>query len=98
MVSAISDSAGVTNLVPVKTRALLPPQDDLWDALDPALPRLQDGDVVAITSKVVAIHQGRCVAADTIADKEDQSHRKPIGGFRRRRQSMALHLRSKAVR
>lgn len=71
MVSSISDSAGVTNLVPVKTRALLPPQDDLWDALDPALPRLQDGDVVAITSKVVAIHQGRCVATNAVADKED---------------------------
>lgn len=59
------------SLIPVKTRALLPPKDDLWDALDPALPPLQEGDVIAITSKVVAIHQGRCVRADAIADKEE---------------------------
>jgi F420-0:gamma-glutamyl ligase len=64
------DSA-VTSFIPVKTRALLPPRDDLWDALDPVLPPLQEGDVVAITSKVVAIHQGRCVPADAVADKEE---------------------------
>src|SRR5579864_2495277 len=64
------DSA-ITSLIPVKTRALLPPRDDLWDALDPVLPPLQEGDVVAITSKVVAIHQGRCVRVDAVADKEE---------------------------
>ena len=67
----MASSNPVTSLIPVKTRALLPPQDDLWDALDPALPQLQDGDVVAITSKVVAIHQGRCVAANSVRDKEE---------------------------
>jgi F420-0:gamma-glutamyl ligase len=63
------DSA-VTSLIPVKTRPLSPPQDNLWDALDPALPQLQEGDVIAITSKVVAIHQGRCVPVGAVADKE----------------------------
>jgi F420-0:gamma-glutamyl ligase len=71
MVSSIPEGTAVTSLVPVRTRALLPPHDDLWGALGPALPPLEEGDVVAITSKVVAIHQGRCVAADTVADKED---------------------------
>lgn len=68
MGSPISKAAAVTSLIPIKTRALVPPRDDLWDAFDPALPPLQDGDVVAITSKVVAIHQGRCVAVDAVKD------------------------------
>lgn len=59
-----------TTLIPIPTRPLLPPQDDLWDALDPALPPLIEGDVIAITSKIVAIHQGRCVPVDSVADKE----------------------------
>ncbi len=71
MVLSIAKGAAATSLIPVRTRALLPPRDDLWDALDPALPALQEGDIVAITSKVVAIHQGRCVAADSVADKEE---------------------------
>lgn len=49
----------------------MPPQDCLWDALDPVLPQLCDGDVVVITSKVVAIHQGRCVPMADTRDKED---------------------------
>jgi F420-0:gamma-glutamyl ligase len=60
-----------TTLIPINTRPLLPPQDDLGDALDPALPRLEEGDILAITSKVVAIHQGRCVPVDAVANKEE---------------------------
>jgi coenzyme F420-0:L-glutamate ligase len=71
MGSSISERAAIITLIPVKTRPLLPPRDDLWNALDPVLPPLQDGDVVAITSKVVAIHQGRCVPTDAVADKEE---------------------------
>jgi F420-0:gamma-glutamyl ligase len=71
MLSSIAKGAAATSLIPVRTRALVPPRDDLWDALDPALPPLQDGDIVAITSKVVAIHQGRCVAVDAVKDKEE---------------------------
>jgi coenzyme F420-0:L-glutamate ligase len=40
---------------------MLPPRDDLYPVLDASLPRLRDGDVLFITSKIVAIHQGRCV-------------------------------------
>ncbi len=45
--------------ISVKTRPLLPPKDDLLAVLRESLPPLQEGDVVVITSKVVAIHQGR---------------------------------------
>ncbi len=52
--------------IPVKTRVLKPPQDDLYAVLDEALPPLQNGDVILISSKVAAIHQGRCLKiADT---------------------------------
>jgi dihydrofolate synthase / folylpolyglutamate synthase len=60
-----------TTLIPVRTRPLVPPQDDLWDALGPALPTLEEGDVLAVTSKVVAIHQGRCVPISAVRDREE---------------------------
>lgn len=47
--------------LPIKTRALLPPKDNIYSVLDQDLPTLQEGDVVFITSKILAIHQGRCV-------------------------------------
>jgi coenzyme F420-0:L-glutamate ligase len=47
--------------IPVKTRPILPPKDDIYPILDDSLPKLHEGDVVFITSKVLAIHQGRCV-------------------------------------
>ncbi len=47
-------------LLPVKTRPLIPPKDDLLGIFAAYLPRLVDGDIVVVTSKVVAIHQGRC--------------------------------------
>ncbi len=54
-------------LIPIKTRILHPPQDDLFEAF--ASLQLQDGDVVAVTSKVVAIHEGRCIPIEG-TDKE----------------------------
>ena len=47
-----------------------PAQDDLLAALDESLPQLQERDIVLITSKVVAIHQGRCVPIKDIPDKD----------------------------
>lgn len=44
----------------IQTRALIPPQDDLLAVLDAALPTLQEKSVVVVSSKVVAIWQGRC--------------------------------------
>ena len=46
--------------IPVKTRIVKPPKDEIWDILD-ALPPLHDNDIVFITSKILAIHQGRTV-------------------------------------
>jgi coenzyme F420-0:L-glutamate ligase len=47
--------------IPVKTRPILPPKDDIYPILDASLPNLREKDIVFITSKILAIHQGRCV-------------------------------------
>lgn len=46
--------------IAIRTRAFLPPKDDIYDLLK-SVKKLRDGDVVVITSKVLAIHQGRCI-------------------------------------
>ena len=47
----------------IKTRKFLPPQDDLWDLLS-AVKNLKENSIVAVTSKVVAIGEGRCQTRD----------------------------------
>ena len=47
--------------LPIKTRPILPPQDDVYNIINEYLPALQENDVLIITSKILAIHQGRCV-------------------------------------
>ncbi|MDP2650146.1 MAG: coenzyme F420-0:L-glutamate ligase [bacterium] len=49
------------DVISVKTRALTPPKDDLLGALKDTLPKLQNGDILVLASKAVAIHEGRCV-------------------------------------
>jgi len=48
-----------------------PPKDNIYDLLNGYLPRLNEKDVLVITSKVLGIHQGRCVKilADTPAER-----------------------------
>lgn len=57
--------------IPIKTRKLVPPQDDLYDVLDTYLPPLEEGDVLLITSKVLGIHQGRCIPISEVSDKDE---------------------------
>ncbi|NBC30588.1 MAG: hypothetical protein GVY29_11445, partial [Spirochaetes bacterium] len=54
-------------VLPVRTPILNPPQQDLAPALAAALPPLSERDVICISSKVVAIDEGRCVP---VADAE----------------------------
>jgi F420-0:gamma-glutamyl ligase len=51
--------------IPVKTRKFQPPKDDILKELDERLPKLKEGDVLLIASKILAIHQGRCVKIKT---------------------------------
>ncbi len=55
----------------IQTRKLLPPQDDLFSVLDESLQSLRDRDILFVTSKVVSIHQGRCVEIDSVQDKNE---------------------------
>jgi F420-0:gamma-glutamyl ligase len=56
--------------IPITTRPILPPKDDIYPILDASLPKLREGDVVFITSKILAIHQGRCVKVGSGIKKE----------------------------
>ena len=47
--------------IPIHTRVIQPPKDDLFQVLSESIHDIQNGDVVLITSKVVSIHEGRCV-------------------------------------
>lgn len=44
----------------IKVRKFLPPKDDLWDLIS-SIKYLKENTVVAVTSKVVAIGEGRCL-------------------------------------
>ena len=55
--------------IPIKTRIMQPPKDDLFEILEESLTDVQENDVIAISSKVVAIHEGRCVPIEN-QDKE----------------------------
>lgn len=57
------------DVLPIKTRALVPPKDDLWEVLDSSLPRLRERDVIVVTSKIVSIGEGRCVWAGSEREK-----------------------------
>jgi F420-0:gamma-glutamyl ligase len=54
--------------IPIKTRKFLPPKDDILEEMDKRMPKLKEGDVLLIASKILAIHQGRCVKIEN-ADK-----------------------------
>lgn len=56
--------------IPIKTRVMHPPKDDLFEVLDESLVDLKNGDVVLISSKVVAIHQGRTVFMSEVKKEE----------------------------
>lgn len=47
-------------ILPIKTRKILPPKDNILPILQ-TLPKLKEGDVLVIASKIVAIHQGRTI-------------------------------------
>lgn len=64
----------------IRSKPFLPPKDDLYAHLDESLAHLPERSVIAISSKVVAIGEGRCVLPpegvdpldfkDTLAEEE----------------------------
>jgi F420-0:gamma-glutamyl ligase len=53
--------------IPIKTRVVVPPKDEIWDIIDGL--EVREGDIIFITSKILGIHQGRTVKVGT-KDKE----------------------------
>jgi dihydrofolate synthase / folylpolyglutamate synthase len=49
------------NITPVKLQVLVPPKDNLLSKIKKSKLSLKNGDVIAISSKVVSIHEGRCI-------------------------------------
>lgn len=58
--------------LPIKTRPFLPPKDNIYDLLRRFLPRLREEDILVITSKILGIHQGRCIKIkeDTLEERD----------------------------
>lgn len=59
------------NIQAIRTRPLVPPQDDLLDVLAAALPHLEERTILAITSKVISIWQGDCILATAVKDRDE---------------------------
>lgn len=60
-------------ITPLRIRLLNPPQDDALDALFEAIDKLgglRDGDILAVTSKIVSLQQGRAIKMEQVADKD----------------------------
>lgn len=55
----------------IKTRILVPPQDDLLACLSESIKTLKERSVVVVTSKVVSIWEGRCVPTGNVKDKDE---------------------------
>lgn len=57
------------DFLPLKTRKFLPPKDGLYNLLDNYLPRIKEKDILVVTSKIVAIGQGRTVKITKTTDR-----------------------------
>jgi dihydrofolate synthase / folylpolyglutamate synthase len=53
-------------ITPIKTDKITPGNKDLFQILDKFLPEIKEGSVLAITSKIVAICEGRVVKLDEV--------------------------------
>jgi F420-0:gamma-glutamyl ligase len=53
-------------VIPYKLRPLVPPKDDLFEAIRVSKTHPQEGDIVVISSKVVSIGEGHTILASTM--------------------------------
>lgn len=58
-------------IIPIKTRIVKPPKDDIYNVIDEFCPTLKEKDIFLITSKILSIHQGRCVKISSVKNKDD---------------------------
>ena len=56
---------------PIKTRALIPPKDDLLSVIMESVLELKEKSVIVITSKVVSICEGECIKISDLINKDE---------------------------
>ncbi|MDD5039920.1 MAG: coenzyme F420-0:L-glutamate ligase [Patescibacteria group bacterium] len=56
---------------PIKTRLLKPPKDELFEVVRLSIRRVPEHSIVVIASKVISIHQGRCIPKTDLLQKDD---------------------------
>ncbi len=54
----------------IKTRALIPPRDNLLSVCKESLLGLKEKSIIVVTSKIVSIWEGRCIKISEITDKD----------------------------
>ena len=57
-------------VIPITIQKIVPPQDDVLTRILAAAWKPKDGDILCISSKVIAIHEGECVEGGDRAKKE----------------------------
>ncbi len=77
---------------PIKTRKIIPPKDNIYDILDEYLPKLREKDIIIITSKILAIHQGRCIPVSGVKDKNKLMETEADFVFRRSKNHYSYDL------
>ncbi len=55
---------------PIRTRVVHPPKDNIFEVIAESISTIVERSILVITSKVISIHQGRCVPASNI-DRDD---------------------------
>ena len=55
----------------VKTRVFQPPKDDLFSFIEENVSGLKERSIIVFASKIISIWQGRCVAKDSVKDKDE---------------------------
>jgi putative folate metabolism gamma-glutamate ligase len=58
-------------IIPIKTRVINPPKDDIYPVIDEFCPTLKERDVFLVTSKILSIHQGLCIPINKIKNKDE---------------------------
>ena len=54
----------------IRTRKMMPPKDDLWAVIRKSVKEIAEKSIVVVASKVVAIHQGRCVKIEEGVERD----------------------------
>ncbi|MBU2025698.1 MAG: coenzyme F420-0:L-glutamate ligase [Patescibacteria group bacterium] len=78
-------------ITPIKTRIINPPRDNIYKIIDQFCPKLVKGDVLVITSKIISIHQGRCLPVDSVKSK-DKLIKRQADLFISRKKSPGQHV------